>query len=197
MIFKKNSSNIFILKQVVISSLLVSLSILFENFLKKPFNFMPLKIRKFFFLDIFSFFPLLFLPLLQNKYLSFISAFLSEFLCFWLRKSSKNFPYKPILSFSYAFCWGFLPNLFLTKNNNSFWKTYLSLILIFIFYFLTYHLLSLNLVLLFVSKNKKNLLNCLDKYFWILPIRFFSFFLISFLISYLYLKIKKQIIHLL
>ncbi|MBP3059467.1 hypothetical protein FEF22_001575 [Texas Phoenix palm phytoplasma] len=197
----QNNTKYSLLKQIILTSLFSSFSIVLKLFVNKFFAsfFFFLFLRKIFLLDFISFLPLVIIPLyVEKKYISFFGVFFSEAISFFLRQS--KFFYNPFLSFLYAICWGFLPSLFLQKKNYSFLKTYFIFYFLFVFYFFTYFLLSL-IWIDFSFFNKKNgiLFFCQfssERIKFFIYIKFLSIFFISFLFTYLFLKIKKKLINL-
>ncbi|WBL31372.1 hypothetical protein [Candidatus Phytoplasma sacchari] len=190
------------LKEIIITSFLSSISIIFRMLLfsiRKNFIYFYYFFYRIFLVDFFallSIIPFLVLPFYSRIFFSFLGSFISEISWFFLRGS--KFIFNPFLSFFYAICWGILPNIFL-KNKKSFLKIYFSLTIIIFFHFVFYILLNILFInsLLFSNINKKILsLNFLNQKVFknILLARFFLLFLNSFIISYLYIKIRNSIL---
>ncbi|WP_323847646.1 MAG: hypothetical protein Q2306_02095 [Phytoplasma sp.] len=185
-----------VLKQIILASMLSVVSFFIKNFSNK---ICPSLFKKFFFIDFLCYIPLLIIPLYSKKYFSFIIVSLSEGIAFWSRSSS--YPYNPILSLFYGIIWGILPNFFLNKKNNSFFRVYFFINLIFIFHFVFYYIISIIWIkFYFFQNNFFDLKNNLFSYsrityikFYLL-IKFFSLFIISLVNTYLYLRIKRQVL---
>ncbi|WP_341266503.1 hypothetical protein [Candidatus Phytoplasma fraxini] len=201
-----------LLKQIILASMLVAMSICIQHILIQlpltklvPEHFKR-KFSRMLFKDFLCFIPLLMIPLYSNKYVSFLAVSLSEGIAFWYFGSSsgaRSVPYKPELSIIFGIIWGLCPSLFLNKKNNSFTKVYFCILLLFIFHFFFYDIYGL--ILYGKVFNAKihydlitNMFNCshatkLYILFRVI-IKFFSLFTISLINTYLYLRIKKQVL---
>ncbi|KXT29267.1 putative membrane protein [Candidatus Phytoplasma oryzae] len=194
---KKNS----FLKQIIISSFLSSLAVIFQVltfFIKK--NFFPLIFNKIFFFD-FSIIPFLILTSYANIFFCFFGSFFAETISFFLR-GSKYF-YNPFFSLFYSICYGLLPSVLLNKKSFSFFKTYFFITLILIIYFFIYFIPRIvwYTILLIEKKNNFPFIEIKSKWNffklrYFLFFKFFSIFIFSFILTYFYLKIKKIIISL-
>ncbi|MFR0367777.1 hypothetical protein [Candidatus Phytoplasma palmae] len=197
----QNKNPYSLLRQIIITSLFSSFSIILKLFFNKFFVsfFFFLFLKKIFLFDFISFLPLAMIPLyVEKKYIAFFGVFFAETFSFFLRQS--KFIYNPFLSLLYAICWGLLPSLFLQKKNYSFLKTYFIFTFIFIFYFFTYFLLSLVWTGFSFFNNQKSILFfsqfSTERIKFFIYVKFFSIFIVSFLFTYLFLKIKKKLINL-
>ncbi|MDV3198185.1 MAG: hypothetical protein Q8888_00785 [Vigna little leaf phytoplasma] len=206
-----SSTSLSLLKQIVIIAILCSLSIVLHRNINKflGLTMLPLHLRKYLFFDFIGMIPLLFIPLYtRNKLLNFIGVSSSEAIGFWLF-GSKIYPFSLILNFIYGFCWGVLPIYFLKSYYLNFSKTYSFILLLFIIHFFLFkifgillvfnHLLSLSSIFSFFSNDNLSSFsfNVLKKLSFVLIIQFFSLFWISFVVTVLYIRIKKHIIVLL
>ncbi|WP_017192732.1 hypothetical protein [Italian clover phyllody phytoplasma] len=196
---KKNNLRYINLKQLVFVSSLSALSIVLNVMTPKILGFaQPLK--KLLWLDFVQVIPFLIIPLYnKNYFVVSAAAFLSEFVSFWLRKSL--YLYNPLLSVSFAFCWGFLPLLMLKNKDMSFLKHYLIITFIAVMNFFLFILLNFFFIDTIFSKKEGSFTTLLQDNFmgrFLMPflyIKFISVFLVSFLITYLYCIIKKQLLN--
>ncbi|WP_017193483.1 hypothetical protein [Vaccinium witches'-broom phytoplasma] len=196
---KKNNFRYINLQQLVFVSSLSALSIALNVMTLKILGFArPLK--KLFWLDFLQVIPFLIMPLYnKNYFVVSAAAFLSEFVSFWLRKTL--YLYNPLLSVSFSFCWGFLPLLMLKNKDMSFLKHYLIITFIAVMHFFLFTLLNFFFIDVIFSKKEVSFTTLLQDNFmgrFLMPflyIKFISVFLVSFLITYLYRIIKKQLLN--
>ncbi|MGE9276580.1 MAG: hypothetical protein ACQKHC_01650 [Candidatus Phytoplasma pruni] len=196
---KKNNFRYVNLKQLVFVSSLSALSIALNVMTLKILGFArPLK--KLFWLDFLQVIPFLIIPLYnKNYFVVSAAAFLSEFVSFWLKKTL--YLYNPLLSVSFSFCWGFLPLLMLKNKDMSFLKHYLIITFIAVMHFFLFTLLNFFFIDVIFSKKEGSFMTLLQDNFmgrFLMPflyIKFISVFLVSFLITYLYRIIKKQLLN--
>ncbi|QTX03178.1 hypothetical protein LFWB_6150 [Candidatus Phytoplasma luffae] len=210
-----------ILKKIVLISNLLSLSFIikFCSLHLANTSFLNLEFLKiFFFVEFFSFIPLLFIHLYSNRFIAFIGTFLIDFISIFFNYKFRL--YNPILGCTYAFCWGILPSFFLKKEERSFFKIYIYILIIFICHFFLFHvpivywgfdrnfadILKNNFnfvsfierikkIFFFPSiKTESNMFETIIRF--VLLIKFFTIFALSFLITFLYIKIKEQILSL-
>lgn len=199
MLKNKNNPNLSysFLKQIIIVAVLSSLSIVLKGSETKFFGSIPFYIRKFLFLDFVSLLPFLFIPLYisnnnASKFLVFFGVSCSEALGFFLLRK-KNLPFSFFSNFTYSICWGFLPNFFL-KKNYSFLKTYFLILLLFIFHYVFVTLLGMFVYYNWLTDSHKFMeffFGSQKRYYFI--IRFFYIPIVSFVVTFLYLCIKYQL----
>lgn len=196
---KKNNLRYINLKQLVFASSLSALSIVLNVMTPKILGFVR-PLQKFLWLDFLKVIPFLFISLYnKNYFVASVAAFLSEFVSFCLRKSL--YPYNPLLSVSFAFCWGFLPLLILKNKDMSFLKHYLIITFIAVMHFFLFILLNFFFIDAIFNKKEGSFTTLLQDNFMgrfltpFLYIKFISIFLVSFLITYLYRIIKKQLLN--
>ncbi|MEZ0180529.1 hypothetical protein ['Camptotheca acuminata' phytoplasma] len=198
--YNENYNNESILKKIIFTCNLLALTFVMKYYLRK---FLPLRIIRLFFLtDFLCYIPLLILHLYSKKKISFIGVFLIE--CFIFFSRSSSFPYNPVLSLSYAFCWGFLPSLFVKREKESFLKIYFIICFLFCVYFFLFHIPNL-LWIRFAFLDKNFSFNFRNNKFslvrisscwsiFILFMNFLSIFIVSLVDTYFYHQIKKRII---
>ncbi|WP_152031109.1 hypothetical protein [Candidatus Phytoplasma ziziphi] len=145
---------------------------------------------------------MLIIPLYSKKYFAFIGAFLSEGIAFWYSARASRWVYNPILSLIYGLIWGILPGFILTKKKDSLLRIYFSITFIFIMHFIFYQLLSMAWIkFVFLDKNyslnlKANVFGFKRFVFWNLLIKFVSLFILSFIIAFIYKRVKKELLSL-
>ncbi|KND62535.1 hypothetical protein [Candidatus Phytoplasma phoenicium] len=189
------------LKQIVIIAVLCSLSIVLYATTNKFFLSIPFTIRKFVFLDFVGIIPFLFIPLYTSnkttiKGLVFLGVSFSEAVGYFIFRY-KAYPFSFILNFTYGICWGLLPNFFF-KKNYSFIKTYFLILLLFIFHYLFVNILAAGLYFHFLTDttDKISILSFFisNKKCYYFVLRFFSLPIVSFVVTFLYFRIKYHII---
>jgi hypothetical protein len=179
-------------------SSLSALSIVLNIMTPKILNFAR-PLQKFVWLDFLKVIPFLIIHLYnKNYFVVYTAAFLSELLSFFLKKSM--YPYNPLLSVSFVFCWVCLPLLMLKNKDMSFFKNYLIITFISIIHFFLFIVLNFFFIDSFFNKKEGSFKTLFNDNFMVrflspfLYIKFVSVFFVSFFITYLYRILKKQLL---
>ncbi|CAP18467.1 conserved hypothetical protein [Candidatus Phytoplasma mali] len=154
--------NLIILKQITLTSLLSSLSIVLAKINNTiPLNNSIIKFRNYDYTI--KFLPLIIMSFYIPFYLSFLGSFLSETLGFFLINNHQKYTYNPIISIIIAILFGILPGLIL-KKKNSYLKFYIFFVLISFFYqiFNTLSFIYFN-IYYYQDNNNINLWNIIGK----------------------------------